>query len=89
MTITAIGVSQSSGMAADTAKAKNSAASIFAIINRVSKIDSSNDEGITLAHVNGNIEFEHVSFKYPMRPNVQIFRDLSLSIPSGKVLFIT
>ena len=80
-----MGVSQSSGLAPDTAKAKDSAASIFAILDRKPKIDSSRDEGLTLPHVNGDIEIEHVSFKYPMRPHVQIFRDLSLSIPSGKV----
>lgn len=89
MTIGALGVSQSSGLAPDTAKAKDSAASIFAILDRKPKIDSSRDEGLTLPHVNGDIEIEHVSFKYPMRPHVQIFRDMSLSIPSGKVFIIT
>ncbi|KAJ6301922.1 hypothetical protein OIU77_016100 [Salix suchowensis] len=86
LTIGAMGVSQSSGLAPDTATAKDSAASIFAILDRKPKIDSSRDEGITLPHVNGDIEIEHVSFKYPMRPHVQIFRDLSLSIPSGKTV---
>ncbi|KAJ6424094.1 hypothetical protein OIU84_024967 [Salix udensis] len=65
---------------------KDSAASIFAILDRKPKIDSSRDEGLTLPHVKGNIEIEHVSFKYPMRPHVQIFRDLSPSIPSGKTV---
>ncbi|CAK7350307.1 unnamed protein product, partial [Dovyalis caffra] len=86
LTIGALGVSQSSGMAPDTSKAKDSTASIFAILDRKPKIDSSSDEGITLGQVHGDIEIEHVSFKYPMRPHVQIFRDLSLSIPSGKTV---
>ncbi|XP_002519759.2 ABC transporter B family member 9 isoform X1 [Ricinus communis] len=84
LTIATLGVSQSSGLSSDAIKAKNSASSIFTIIDRKSKIDSSSDEGIILPYVNGDIEFENVSFKYPMRPNVQIFKDLSLSIPSGK-----
>ncbi|KAJ4849957.1 ATP-binding cassette sub- B member 9 [Turnera subulata] len=86
LTLAAIGVSQSSGLAADTNKAKTSAASILGIIDRKPKIDSSSDEGITLAEVKGNIELEHVSFRYPMRTHVQIFKDLSLSIPSGKTV---
>lgn len=86
LTIAAVGVSQSSAMSPDSSKAKDSAASIFSIIDRKSKIDSSSDAGTTLAHIRGDIELEHISFKYPLRPHVEIFRDLSLSIPSGKVL---
>ncbi|KDP21188.1 hypothetical protein JCGZ_21659 [Jatropha curcas] len=86
LTIAAIGVSQSSGLAPDKSKAQDSTASIFAILDRKSKIDSSSDEGSTLTHVNGEIELKHVSFKYPTRPDVQIFRDLSLIIPSGKTV---
>ncbi|XP_031286062.1 ABC transporter B family member 9-like [Pistacia vera] len=82
----AIAVSNSTSMAPDTNKAKNSAASIFEIIDRKPKIDSSSNEGMTLTSVQGYIELEHVSFKYPTRPDVQIFQDLSLSIPSGKTL---
>jgi len=71
----------------DSAKAKTAAASIFAIIDRKSQIDSSDDSGITLEEVKGEIELKHVSFKYPTRPDIQIFRDLSLTIHSGKVNF--
>ncbi|KAF8018912.1 hypothetical protein BT93_H3721 [Corymbia citriodora subsp. variegata] len=86
LTISAVGVSQSSAMAPDTNKAKDSAASIFSILDSKPQIDSSNDEGITLENVTGNIELEHVSFKYPTRPDVQIFKDLSLTIPAGKTV---
>ncbi|XP_010439908.1 PREDICTED: ABC transporter B family member 9 [Camelina sativa] len=86
LTIMAIGVSQTSAMAPDTSKAKDSAASIFDILDSKPKIDSSSDEGTTLQNVHGDIEFKHVSFRYPMRPDVQIFRDLCLSIPSGKTV---
>ncbi|XP_043688242.1 ABC transporter B family member 9-like [Telopea speciosissima] len=81
--ITATGISQSSALGPDTNKAKDSAASIFDILDSKPKIDSSNDVGITLPNVRGDIELQHVSFKYSMRPDVQIFKDLCLSIPSG------
>ncbi|VVB12639.1 unnamed protein product [Arabis nemorensis] len=86
LTITAIGVSQTSAMAPDTNKAKDSATSIFDILDSKPKIDSSSDEGTTLQNVHGDIEFRHVSFRYPMRPDVQIFRDLCVTIPSGKTV---
>ena len=85
LTMAAIGVSQTSAMGPDVSKGKDSAASIFGILDRKSEIDSSKDEGMTLPRVKGDIEFQHVNFKYPTRPDVQIFRDLCLSIPSGKV----
>ncbi|OMO93902.1 hypothetical protein CCACVL1_06264 [Corchorus capsularis] len=86
LTISALGVSQTSALAPDTNKAKDSAASIFEILDRRPRIDSSSDSGSTLATVTGNIELEHVSFKYPTRPDIQIFRDMCLSIPSGKTV---
>lgn len=87
LTISALGVSQTSAMAPDTTKAKDSAASIFEILDSKPKIDSSKDEGMTLSSVGGAIELRCVSFKYPTRPDVHIFRNLCLSIPSGKVWY--
>ncbi|KAL5577121.1 hypothetical protein UlMin_018820 [Ulmus minor] len=86
LTNSAMGISQTSAMAPDSNKARESAASIFKILDSKPKIDSSSEEGITLPTVTGDIEFEHVSFRYPTRPNVEIFRDLCLSIPSGKTV---
>ncbi|KOM33360.1 hypothetical protein LR48_Vigan01g291600 [Vigna angularis] len=86
LSFAAIGISQSGSLVPDSAKAKTAAASIFAIIDRKSQIDSSDDSGITLEEVKGEIELKHVSFKYPTRPDVQIFRDLSLTIHSGKTV---
>ncbi|XP_020696967.1 ABC transporter B family member 11-like [Dendrobium catenatum] len=70
----------------DLNKAKYVAASIFTALDRKSKIDPSNDSGLTLEMIKGNIEFQHVSFKYPTRPDVEVFRDICLSIQSGKVI---
>uniref|UniRef100_A0A5B7B9Y0 Putative ABC transporter B family member 9-like isoform X1 n=1 Tax=Davidia involucrata TaxID=16924 RepID=A0A5B7B9Y0_DAVIN len=86
LTISAIGISQTSALAPDTNKAKDSAASIFELLDSKPKIDSSSDEGTMLATVNGVIELQNVSFKYPTRPDIQIFRDLCLTIPSGKTV---
>ncbi|KAK3026926.1 hypothetical protein RJ639_040332 [Escallonia herrerae] len=84
LTMAAIAISQSSSMGPDSSKAKTSAASIFAILDRKSKIDPSDESGMTLENVKGEIELRHLSFRYPSRPDIQILRDLSLTIRSGK-----
>ncbi|KAL3754344.1 hypothetical protein ACJRO7_001558 [Eucalyptus globulus] len=86
LTMTAIGISQSSSITPDSTKAKAAAASIFAIIDRKLKIDPSDESGTKLDNVKGEIELRHVSFKYPSRPDIQIVRDLSLAIHFGKTV---
>ncbi|KAG5622233.1 hypothetical protein H5410_007451 [Solanum commersonii] len=86
LTLSAVGVTRSTGMAPDASKAKDSIASIFDILDRKPEIDSSSDVGTTLAAVRGDIEFKHVSYRYATRPDVQIFKDLCLTIPSGKTV---
>ncbi|KAL3834874.1 hypothetical protein ACJIZ3_009610 [Penstemon smallii] len=87
LTMSAIGVSQATSTAPDLNKVKDSTASIFKILDSKPKIDSSSDQGTTLSSiVRGDIEFRHVSFKYPARPDIPIFKDLCLNIPSGKTV---
>ncbi|CAI0469815.1 unnamed protein product [Linum tenue] len=86
LTMAALAVSQSSSFGPDSSKAKSAVASIFSIIDRESKIDPCDESGTTLAAVKGDIELRHVSFCYPSRPDIQIFRDLNLAIHSGKTV---
>lgn len=72
-------------MLPDSSRAKSAVASVFAILDRKPNIDPSDELDITLENVNGEIEFENVNFWYPTRPEVQILKDLSLRIRSGKV----
>ncbi|TKW16227.1 hypothetical protein SEVIR_5G286300v4 [Setaria viridis] len=80
------GISETSALASDSKKAKESTVSIFALLDRKSKIDSGSNEGLTLDEVKGDIDFRHVSFKYPSRPDVQIFSSFTLHIPTGKTV---
>ncbi|XP_051120699.1 ABC transporter B family member 19 [Andrographis paniculata] len=41
-----------------------------------------------LTDVNGNIEFKNVTFSYPSRPDVIIFRDFSIFFPAGKTVAV-
>ena len=87
LTMTAMGVSGNVNLIPDRNKVKSSVDSIFNILDSKPKIDSSSDGGSTIDTVNGAIKFQNVSFKYPCRPDCQIFTDLCLSIPSGKVSY--
>ncbi|KAH6763335.1 P-glycoprotein 9 [Perilla frutescens var. hirtella] len=81
LTMSATGISQACAAAPDINKVRDSADSIFEILDSEPEIDSSSDQGIILANVRGDVELRNISFKYPTRP--QLFRDLSLTIPSG------
>ncbi|XP_025814011.1 ABC transporter B family member 4-like isoform X2 [Panicum hallii] len=80
------GISRTSAVGADSTKANDAAASVFEILDRKSKINYGSEEGVIITSVRGDIDFQNVCFKYPSRPNVHIFKDLSLSIPSGKTV---
>lgn len=60
------------------ASACGSAATIFRVIDRNSKIDSLSNEGKVLNFgVQGNIAFKNVNFSYPSRPEAQVhFKNL-------------
>ncbi|PWZ12067.1 ABC transporter B family member 19 [Zea mays] len=44
--------------------------------------------GYKLLEVHGNIEFKEVTFSYPSRPDVIIFREFSLFFPAGKTVAV-
>lgn len=88
LTISSTAIAYSSSLLPDVAKARQSAASIFAILDAKCKIDSNNESGETIQNLKGDIDFRHVSFKYPSRPDIPIFQDLCLSIHSSKVMIV-
>ena len=59
---------------------------IIEVIKRVPKIDSDNMEGQILQNVSGEVEFKHVKFAYPSRPETTIFKDLNLKVPAGRTV---
>ncbi|PNX77194.1 ABC transporter B family member 9-like protein, partial [Trifolium pratense] len=85
LTVTVVSVSKTLAVAPDTNKARDSTASMFEILDSKPTIDSSNNDGTILETVKGDIELQQIKFRYPTRPNIQIFKDLCLSIPAEKV----
>lgn len=62
---------------------KAAAYKMFETIKRKPKIDSSDASGVMLEEIQGDIELKDVYFRYPARPDVQIFSGFSLVVPSG------
>jgi len=65
-------ISRASALGGDTNKAIDAAVSIFEILDSKSKIDYSNEEGVTIANVRGDIDFQNVRFKYRGIPRVPL-----------------
>ncbi len=67
----------------DVAKGKVAAERVFEILDRVPLIDNSSDEGVEPEECTGMISYKGIKFYYPQRPDVVVFRSLSLEVPAG------
>lgn len=78
------------GMAAqnmtDQNKVKKAANRVFRIIDRVPEIDSTSGAGDVIDKLTGDIEFSHVEFTYPSRPDAKIYKNYSLQIAAGQTV---
>ncbi|EOY30662.1 ABC transporter-like [Theobroma cacao] len=59
---------------------------IFARIDRTPEIDSEDTKGIVLDTIRGDIEFDHVKFIYPSRPDSVVLKDFNLKVEAGKTV---
>ncbi|KEH24934.1 ABC transporter B family-like protein [Medicago truncatula] len=71
-------------MTNDLAKGFDVVGSVFAILDRYTKIEPENLEGYKVEKLIGKIEFHDVHFAYPSRPNAIIFQGFSIKINVGK-----
>lgn len=69
-------------------KGKAAGYKLMEIINQKPSIVQDQQDGKCLPEVTGNIEFKEVSFSYPSRPDVMIFRNFSISFPAGKTIAV-
>ncbi|CAH1432791.1 unnamed protein product [Lactuca virosa] len=61
---------------------------LLEIIKQNPTIVQDSTNGKCLTEVNGNIEFKEVSFSYPSRPDVLIFKEFSIFFPAGKTVAV-
>ncbi|KAM6491113.1 multidrug resistance protein 1, partial [Amanita muscaria] len=60
------------------------AAKLYATIDRVPEIDSSDPGGLTPESCDGQITLEDLKFSYPTRPTVKVLKGLTLTFRAGK-----
>ncbi|KAG6578590.1 ABC transporter B family member 19, partial [Cucurbita argyrosperma subsp. sororia] len=69
-------------------KGKAAGYKLMEIIKQRPSIIQDPFDGKCLGEVKGNIEFKDVTFSYPSRPDVMIFRDFSIFFPAGKTVAV-
>ncbi|CAN0924368.1 ABC transporter B family member 19 [Linum grandiflorum] len=69
-------------------KGKAAGYKLMEIINQKPSIVQDSLDGKCLDEVTGNIELKNVTFSYPSRPDVIIFRDFSIFFPAGKTVAV-
>ncbi|CAO2046142.1 unnamed protein product [Urochloa humidicola] len=77
-------IADACSMTTDIAKGADSVSSVFAILDRKTKIDPDNPQGYKPEKLIGEVEVICIDFAYPSRPDVIIFKGFSLSIMPGK-----
>lgn len=84
--IAAVAVAETLALAPDLIKGGQALTSVFFVLDRQTEIDSDDPKSETVESVHGDIELKNVTFCYPSRPEVQIFKDLNLKVQPGKSL---
>jgi ATP-binding cassette subfamily B (MDR/TAP) protein 1 len=64
--------------------ARVAAGEIFSVIDRKPHLDCSGEVGIKPEKIEGKIEFSHIHFTYPSRPDVKILKDVSFVVEPGQ-----
>ncbi|KAL8447033.1 hypothetical protein Emed_004621 [Eimeria media] len=71
---------------ADAKKARRAVVDVFRLIDRKSLIDVRDTScgSNMLEDFSGAVEYDHVSFRYPLRPEQRVYEDLTFSIAPGE-----
>ncbi|PIA29148.1 hypothetical protein AQUCO_06200022v1 [Aquilegia coerulea] len=85
--VSANGAAETLTLAPDFIKGGQALNSVFELLDRNTEIEP-NDPNATPVPENlrGDIELKHVDFSYPSRPDMPVFRDLTLRARAGKTL---
>uniref|UniRef100_A0A5B6YJM2 Putative ABC transporter B family member 1 n=1 Tax=Davidia involucrata TaxID=16924 RepID=A0A5B6YJM2_DAVIN len=85
--VSANGAAETLTLAPDFIKGGRAMRSVFALLDRKTEIEPDDPDATPVPdRLRGEVEFKHVDFSYPSRPDVPIFRDLTLRARAGKTL---
>ncbi|XP_028778647.1 ABC transporter B family member 15-like [Neltuma alba] len=77
-------IADAGSMTSDLARGADSLGSLFAILDRSTKIDPDYQNGYKPDKLTGLIELRDIHFAYPARPNDMIFQGFSMRMEAGK-----
>nr|VDC58391.1 unnamed protein product [Brassica rapa] len=77
-------IADAGSMTTDLAKGSDAVGSVFAVLDRSTTIEPESPNGYVTEKIKGQISFVNVDFSYLTRPNVAIFKNLSIEIDQGK-----
>ncbi|XP_043694131.1 ABC transporter B family member 15-like [Telopea speciosissima] len=77
-------IADAGSMTSDLSKGTEAVASVFAVLDRKTRIETDDPEGFQPEKLTGHVELRDVDFSYPARPDVVIFRGFSINIRPGK-----
>ncbi|XVE83875.1 hypothetical protein DITRI_Ditri16bG0123200 [Diplodiscus trichospermus] len=80
---TGLVIAEAASMTSDLAKTAEVARSLFAILDRSTKIEPDDTNGYFAEEITGCVEVCDIDFAYPVRPNAIVLQDFSINIESG------
>lgn len=85
--VSANGAAETLTLAPDFVRGGRAMRSVFETIDRGTEVEPDDvDAAPVPERPRGEVELKHVDFAYPSRPDVQVFRDLSLRARAGRTL---
>ncbi|KAG2332628.1 hypothetical protein Bca52824_003808 [Brassica carinata] len=85
--VSANGAAETLTLAPDFIKGGQAMRSVFELLDRKTEIEPDDlDTTPVPDRLRGEVELKHIDFSYPSRPDIQVFRDLSLRARAGKTL---
>ncbi|KAL2250660.1 ABC transporter B family member 1 [Sesamum indicum] len=85
--VSANGAAETLTLAPDFIKGGRAMRSVFDLLDRKTEIEPDDPDATAVPdRLRGEVEFKHVDFSYPTRPDISVFRDLNLRARAGKTL---
>jgi len=85
--VSANGAAETLTLAPDFIKGGRAMKSVFDLLDRRTEIEPDDPDAVVVPdRLRGEVELKHVDFSYPSRPDMPVFRDLSLRARAGKTL---
>ncbi|XP_015970133.1 LOW QUALITY PROTEIN: ABC transporter B family member 1-like [Arachis duranensis] len=85
--VSANGAAETLTLAPDFIKGGRAMRSVFDLLDRRTEIEPDDPDATPVPdRLRGEVELKHVDFSYPTRPDMAVFRDLSLRARAGKTL---